>query len=173
MKNRGLIVFFCCALFAIPEGAPAIAAQIWSADGNYGFQDVFQISDSVYVSGDLDYVDPGFDLFPDANIYIMANRTWTGNETLIDLTPDGADQVIGSLGGGAFFDELVWLQPLVAGYYDIIADVNEDGIYNSGLDILDGSGASAGFRVVPLPASIILIISGLTGLAVVRRKVKK
>ena len=106
-------------------------AQVWSSDCNWGFQDIYAQDQMVCISGELDYIDPGFEFLPDADAYVTENQVWPGG-TLADVTLGGANSVVGAGGGGAFFDEVVWLPDLTPGEYDIVMDVNENGIFGTG-----------------------------------------
>ena len=62
---------------------------------------------------------------------------------------------------------LVWGDPLVVGKYDIVVDVNGNGMYDEGIDALDDSDieVTAGFNVIPevplgtIMASAVMIIA--------------
>lgn len=100
----------------MPSEAQAIS--IFAADCNFGFQDVYNAGDAVCVSGELDVVPPG-SICAEAFVYVTpagsANPFW-------DVSAGGANYILGCAGAGAFFDEYVWLPPLIPGQYDLVID---------------------------------------------------
>lgn len=69
---------------------------------------------------------------------------------------------------------LAWGQPLTLGKYDIIVDVNGNGVYDEGIDALDDNDTeiTAGIVVIPEFQSLFLfafLAAGLTFAAVTKR----
>lgn len=100
----------------------ADALDVFASDCNFGFQDVYNAGDAVCVTGELDVVPPG-GICAEAYVIVTpagsANPFWdiTGAEN-----QPSANYVLGCAGAGAFFDEYVWLPPLVPGQYDLVID---------------------------------------------------
>jgi hypothetical protein len=70
----------------------------------------------------------------------------TAGQGIADVTAGGCNQVVSTLLGGVFFDEPVWLPPLVPGNYDLVLDDNRNGIFDAGdtkssITVLSSGGA--------------------------------
>ncbi len=106
------------------------ANQVFSAAcGTLNAKPMYNDDEVVCVAGDVDYTcpGPGSVPLPGGHVYIIAAGTLVPG-ALTDVT--GAPHVISSVGGaGAFWDETVWLPPLVPGEYDVVLDERCDGIY--------------------------------------------
>jgi hypothetical protein len=141
-----ILVFLLVAGIGL-MGSGAHANQVFSSDCAFGFQNFYGSDEIVCVSGDVDTKPPGlFVLFPEGDVYVTNNRSWSFGDGLNDVTLGGFNTVVGSSLGGAFFDIPVWLPPLTPGRYDLILDENQDGTYNSG-DTGDGLGSAWAFQV--------------------------
>ena len=160
----------------------ANAAQIFPADGSFGFKSVFDADEIIFATGDVDRPINPFDIFPNGHVYVMPNRVWSNGDLLTDVTSDGFNEVVGFAGAGAFFDQPIWLpQPasgqleladgslFVGGLYDLVLDENGNGIFDFGIDAVDGAGDDYSFRVIgptviPLPPAVWLFGTALIGL---------
>lgn len=98
--------------------ADAAAIQIFASDCNFGFQDVYNAGDAVCVTGEFDVVPPGGIC---AEAYVIVTPTGGANP-FFDVSAGGANYIIGCGGAGAFYDEYVWLPPLIPGQYDLVID---------------------------------------------------
>jgi hypothetical protein len=96
-------------------------------------------------------------------VYVTKDLTWNNGMT-IPTYPD-EDYVYGAgfmtkdagvLGPSTF----IWLD-LIPGKYDIVSDVNDNGIYDEGIDALDDFDVNtAGFFVIPeIPFGTILALA--------------
>ncbi len=92
--------------------------QVFGADCNFGFQDVYNPGDAVCVSGEMDVVPPGKIC---AEGYVIVTPANNANP-FADVTTGGANYILGCAGAGAFFDEYVWLPPLKPGQYELVID---------------------------------------------------
>ncbi|MGR3311021.1 MAG: hypothetical protein ACUZ77_09615 [Candidatus Brocadiales bacterium] len=80
------------------------------------------------------------------NIYVVQNKTWSDGDLIgIDVSPDGAEPVATN-SNGKISCVKIWGSPEI-GKYDIIVDANQNGIFDLGVDAVDGRGAKPGFRV--------------------------
>jgi hypothetical protein len=71
------------------------------------------------------------------NIYIVGDRTWTNGMAIpSDVSSDGVN-TLHTTGAGSLGPANVWPPPLTDGGYDIVLDVNQNGIYNAGIDAVD------------------------------------
>jgi hypothetical protein len=135
----------------------AFTAQL-ACDANRIYKDTFQTNEDVYV-----FINPStrMQLGGDRYVkkFVVAHKdSWTTGDPLIDVSgpnnPWDADTVqSGCTNEGRV---LVWPGTLTPGSYDVVIDVNRNGVYDEGTDIIDGIGnrngsIAAGFRVIPPP----------------------
>jgi MYXO-CTERM domain-containing protein len=104
------------ALALLPAQAHAIT--IFASDCNFGFQDIYNAGDAVCVTGEMDVVPPGGIC---AEGYVIVTPTGGANP-FFDVSMGGANYILGCGGAGAFYDEYVWLPPLIPGQYDLVID---------------------------------------------------
>ncbi|MBN1422315.1 MAG: hypothetical protein JXP34_26305 [Planctomycetes bacterium] len=123
-------------LLVIIAIAPSRAGQIWPSDDGGLPVDVYTANDAVYVSGELDMTPEDF-IFPSARVYVTADRAWTLGDAAVDVTAGGHNVVTGTMLGGGFLGEIVWLPMLTPGTYDILLDENQNGVYD-GIDAVVG-----------------------------------
>jgi len=111
--------------------------------------DVFSVDDPeypVYVMGD--YYDPSTTY----QVYIVLDTTWVNGMTIPARVPGTSTSITSSPWGtlGIPSPQRVWMVPLTPGAYDIVIDVNGNGVYDEGVDALDDNDVgSAGFIVTP------------------------
>ena len=88
----------------------------------------------------------------------MEDVTWVDGTAIPPRVP-GTTTTVTTDAYGNIPPTLLWSNPLTPGKYDIIVDVDGDGLYYSETDALDDNDVevTAGFFVVPEPA----IIAGL------------
>jgi MYXO-CTERM domain-containing protein len=108
--------FLSLALLGAAAPGDALAAQVFGSDCNFGVQDTFNPGDQVCVSGDVDVTPPG-KIFPEG--YLIVVPTGYAANPFADVT-GAPNYVQGTAGGGAFFDQSVWLPPLKPGHYDLV-----------------------------------------------------
>lgn len=118
-----------------------LAPTIESCDSLGNKDDEFHIGDDVYVVGGA-Y--PPSTPYP---LYIVEDVSWTDGMTIpsnVAYKNIFADS-LGNVG-----PEAVWINPLPVGEYDIIVDVNANGVYDASVDALDDFDVEeAGFFVIP------------------------
>ncbi|MCP4292973.1 MAG: hypothetical protein GY780_14200 [bacterium] len=124
-----------------------------SSDSGYVYRDLYSVDENVYV-----YVNPvakmqnlGGDRY--VKWFIVPHQeTWNDGDPLNPVTTPLGDTVqYGCTNAGR---RLVWPAPLTPGQYDVVIDVNADGVYDKGQDFLDGYsglGAWVGFTVQDEP----------------------
>jgi len=110
-------------------------------------QSVFKVTESVCVSGDLDYISPLHPILPSAYVFVVKNREWQDGDPLVDHYGDPTVITSGA-GAGAFYSEVVQLQPLDPGEYDLVLDEDADGYYDAGYDLVVGEGFDYAFFVI-------------------------
>ena len=124
----------------------------------YGAQkDTFNPGEDVYVYGD------GFTFSTTLDIHIVNDKaTWQDGDTIPSRVA-GTATTVSSDTSGKIPLTLVWLHGLTPGKYDIVVDVDGDGIYDKDTDCLDDNdvNVTAGFLVIP--EYVMGIIMGLAG----------
>lgn len=106
-------------------------------------KDFFSLEESVYLLGN------GFATLTDYSLYVVEDiDDWVGGKPIPSRVP-GTSATITSDATGAIPVTLVWNAPLTIGDFDIVVDVDGDGMYTQGVDALDtGDGGTAGFVVI-------------------------
>jgi hypothetical protein len=112
-------------------------------------QNEFDATESVCVSGTADS--------DGSDIWVCGNRTWGGGENLTDI-----GCVKNATGVTDTFNKLN-LGTKNIGYYDLVLDLDQNGIYDTATDVLDDADIldTAGFYITPEPLSLILFALGL------------
>ena len=129
LKSNTLCMFFLLSFISIFLLTTLVSAnQIWPSDEGAMFKDFFGEDEIVYVPGDLDMTSEDF-ILPTARIYVIRD----GSTELTDVTHGGYNVIVGTLLGGGFIGEKVWLPPLTRGIYDLVIDENQNGIFD-GID---------------------------------------
>lgn len=99
--------------------------------------------------------------------------TWTDGLSIPSRIPSTAT-IITSDSEGTIVPTNVWIDPQTQGKYDIIVDVNDNGLYDEGVDALDDSDieVTAGVEVIPeFPVAMIVpILAGISLIAFVVKK---
>lgn len=136
-SNKSVTVTFT----EIPEYIPAID----SCDSLGVAKDIFDITDDVYVKG------TGYLFFTTYNLYVVEDEAVWSDGMTIPARVSGTATTVSSDAGGNVPPTLAWADPLAPGKYDIVVDVNGNGIYDTEVDALDDSDiqVTAGFFVVP------------------------
>jgi hypothetical protein len=120
-------------------------------------KDTFLLGDKVYGTGS------GYSVSTIYEVYVVEDVTWVDGMaipprvagTATSITSDAAGDVPATL---------LWSNPLVAGKYDIVVDVDGDGLYYAETDALDDSDieVTAGFFVIPeVPLGPIMATMGM------------
>ena len=125
----------------IPTHAPTIE----SCDLTGTTKDTFAITDNVYLIGD------GFSPSTTYDLYIVRDvASWTDGTPIPTRVFDTATTVSSDADGNVPAT-LVWSELLVLGKYDIVVDVNGNGVYDEGADVLDDNDVevTAGLNVIP------------------------
>jgi uncharacterized repeat protein (TIGR02543 family) len=129
-----------------------IPNTIESCDVSGVKKDTFVISDKVYATG------TGYQPQTTYDIYVVEDVMWVDGMAIPPRVP-GTTATVTADGDGTVPPTLLWSNPLVPGKYDIIVDVDGDGLYYSDSDALDDNDieVTAGFFVIPeLPIGTIL-----------------
>ena len=119
--------------------------MIESSDASGSVRNTFDISESVYVLGS------GFPASSTFDIYIVEDVvSWTAmNGMPIPASASTDVPSITSNSSGQINVALLWSHPTL-GNYDIIVDVNRNGLYDAGIDPIDSDDVvTAGVIIVP------------------------
>jgi hypothetical protein len=107
-------------------------------------KDSYTTNDAVYITGS------NLPANSNVHIYIVGNRTWTDGMAIpSDVSSDGRN-ILQTTGTGSLGPANVWPSPLTIGEYDIVLDVNRNGVYNAGIDAVDDPN-HPGFTVISSP----------------------
>jgi hypothetical protein len=80
-------------------------------------------------------------------LYVVADKTaWNDGDVLIDIS-DGPETLTLDSGPGNQTIR-IWAPPLTVGAYDIVMDANNNGVFETGTDLID-SVLITGFHVIP------------------------
>jgi len=107
-------------------------------------EDRFNLDETVYVSGS------GYSPSTTYKLYLVNDVTWEDGMSIPARVPSIATEV-SSDSSGDIHPTAVWTDPLTPGNYDIVVDVNGNGVYDEGTDALDDKDitVTAGFFVIP------------------------
>ena len=140
MKNiimRWEYLTFIIVIFAILNSSQICAAQdsqkkskVKTVDFKARKEKKFKTNESVFIKGHK------FKPLTNVDIYVTTNRKWKKGDILNDESTDGVESVQ-TTSRGKIPKTRVWGAPIIAGKYDIIVDVNQDGTFN-GKDTVDG-----------------------------------
>ena len=104
------------------------------------------------------------------NLYIVTDElVWTDGMAIPARVTGSATSVTSDALGNVA-TTLAWSDPLILGKYDIIVDVNDNGIFDAAIDALDNSDiqVTAGFFVIPESpfGTMMITLSMISGLIV-------
>lgn len=120
-------------------------AQILSTNSTAGEQNTFYTNESVYAMSNSNMTVNGTTV----RIYIVLNNdNWSNGTTLTDIS--GGYKTATTNDTGYLANTKIWSPALAIGSYDIIADTNSDGKYETALDFVDNLTAT-GFSVIAVP----------------------
>lgn len=137
--------------------APTTNAFVISSDNTGTEKNVFDLNEDVYCfAGNLPVNDPAVD------IYIVPNKAWSVGNT-IGSDVSGGIETVSTDGSGDIGVTQIWTAPLTAGKYDIIVDVNQDGILDAN-EPVDGLTMGEGFEAIPEFPTMALPVVAVLGL---------
>lgn len=161
MKARSmrvkLLIFILCltasiaiSLFSYPVNADWIS----TCDQNGNLKTSFYSNETVYVtSGNITSTGD-----QSVRVYIVENNnSWVEGKALVDATGTSY-KLLTTNSSGHLAVASMWVTPKV-GVYDIVADVNKDGVYNSSYDYINSS-TTTGFTVLQAPIPTLHVAAG-------------
>ncbi len=148
-----LIFFLMFFMLFVFSAIPANAYGIWTCDQAGALKISFYNNESVYVtSGNITSTSQS------VRVYIVTNNnSWVDGKALNDITGTGYLTVTTNSSGHIPVTS-VWTDPEV-GTYDIVADVNRDGEYNSTYDFVNSS-STVGLTVLEAPIPTLNVETG-------------
>ncbi|WP_135606361.1 PEF-CTERM sorting domain-containing protein [Methanococcoides sp. NM1] len=141
-------------------------AYVVSSDVGGTEKNVFDLDENVYCyAGNLPANDPAVD------IYVVPDQSWSVGDS-IGADVSGGVETVATDGAGLIGVTEIWTQPLTVGDYDIIVDVDQDGVLDAN-EAVDGM-TLQGFEAIPEFPTIAIPIVAIIGLAFLlqRRKEK-
>jgi hypothetical protein len=126
MKSLVIFSMILFLLFASSVRADAIN-EIWTANINGTSKRSFTTSEIVYAAGNISSVNYQILLCA-----VNDTNTWVNGSRINDTTGSCKAATTNSTG---YFLQLVWSDPK-AGSYDLVADVNQDGYYETDMDYI-------------------------------------
>lgn len=135
-------ISFVRSIEYIPAEQPPVTIE--SCDSTGAQKDTFQLSDDVYATG------TGYAPSTTYDVYLVEDVTWVDGMAIPPRVL-GTTASISSDATGNVPATLLWSDPLVLGKYDIVVDVDGDGLYYAESDALDDNDidVTAGFFVIP------------------------
>jgi len=141
-----------------------VQATIETCDSTGVRKDTFNLTDVVYVNG------TGYLPSKTYDIYVVNDVTsWTDGMPIPTPVADTATTISSDLSGN-IPPTAVWSVNLALGEYDIVVDVNGNGVYDEGVDALDNNDIEvAGIIVIPefSTTAILLVALMLTTFALI------
>jgi hypothetical protein len=154
------------------EAAPQ-APTIESCDSMGATKDTFDMMETVYATG------TGYSASTTYDVYLVEDVTWVDGMAIPPRVAGTATTVTSDAAGNVPAT-LLWSDPLVPGKYDIVVDIDGDGLYYAETDALDDNDieVTAGFFVIPevplgtivVSASMIVALAAYFALPRLRRK---
>lgn len=114
----------------------------------------FYSNESIYIMSDTNISTQSIEI----RVYVVEDsNAWTNGTTLSDVR--GSYSTISTNSSGYIPLTLLWSPELTMGKYDVVIDVNADGIYENDTDLINSS-TQTGFEVVEVPAPTLTIQKG-------------
>ena len=120
--------------------------EVDSCNSTGAIKDVFDLDEEVWVKGN------NFEASSLVDVYAVEDATaWTDGLNISSLTIMSTNIGVSTEADGELLPTQIWTTSLQLGEYDIIIDVNRNGIYDEGIDALDDMDVqdTAGFIVIP------------------------
>ncbi len=160
-------------LVAVFAETPPLEAVIESCDPAGDQKDLFDLGEIVYVTGG------NYSPSTTYNFSIVVDvETWSDGMAIPERVPGTATTISSNIDGN-IPPTAVWSDPQTVGKYDIVVDVNGNGQYDAGIDVLDDNDVevTAGFSVIPeFPSFIIpqlFMMAALLAVAVHKSRSRK
>jgi hypothetical protein len=164
-----IAIAFLLVVYVMPSRARAYAVPTIESCNQVGDQvDSFELGETVHVTGS------NYSQSTTCNVSIVVDvENWTEGMAIPERVPSSATTVASDMNGDVT-PTAIWTTQTV-GKFDIVVDVNGNGLYDPGIDALDDNDieVTAGFSVMPeLSSSLLLalfMIATLLMIAVSKR----
>jgi hypothetical protein len=117
------------AVFA-DEALPSSTIESCNSVGDQ--KDFFDLGETIFITGS------GYAPSTTYNLFVVADTDWSDGMS-IPSRISGTSNNVTSNTEGAVPSTVVWSNPQAIGKYDIVVDVNGNGVYDAGVDALDNS----------------------------------
>ena len=139
---------------AYENTAPPAEPYVFSSNATGTEKNVFDLNEDVYCyAGNLTPDDPAVD------IYVVPNKAWSVGES-IGSDVSGGVGTVSTDGSGNIGDTLIWSASLTAGNYDIIVDLDQDGVLDAG-EPVDDVTFGEGFEAIPEFSTIAIPVAAI------------
>jgi len=147
-----VFLFSFLALFLSGAVRSASAAEIWACNSTGSSTDSFYDNGTVYLTSTNIT-----STTQQIRIYIVSNNdSWVDGTMLSDASTGYRELSTNS--SGLIPITAIWTRPRI-GKYDVVADINRDGVYNSSIDFVDNVSV-VGFDVTAAPKPTLTIAVG-------------
>lgn len=163
MKLLALVAVSLLILSISASHASAPIPDIYSSDSLGNFKDVFLVSETVYVTVNPFVPIPAGQMV--ALYVVVSQEVWNDGDPLTDVS-DGVETLSWTVSSEPQTFQ-IWVPLLEVGQYDIVVDVDNDGVFDLELDLIDTWSAfdpevTAGFLVVPeVPLGTLIAFSSM------------
>jgi hypothetical protein len=146
-------IFFLFAFLVFLFFANSAKAQtIWASNSTGSEKNTFYTNETIYLTSNNISTSA-----ISVRVYIVNdNNSWVNGSVLSDVRSITMEKSTNDT--GHFNNESIWTSPVV-GKYDIVVDVNKDGIYNDSIDYVD-SLTVTGFEVLATPRPTLTVTLG-------------
>lgn len=148
------ILFFLAFFFSFAQ--IVLAANIFTSDSSGTQKTIFYTNETVYLAPTAINVTTNSTT---VRVYVMqAATTWNNQTNLTHVS--GTYKVFTTNSSGYLITtNIIWPATLTVGNYDVVIDVNSNGVYDKNIDfVFDSSGV--GFQVIAVPGPTLTISVG-------------
>jgi len=140
--------FFLILAFFLSFGQIVFASAIFTSDINGTLKTQFYPNETVYLAPSTINITTNSTI---ASVYVMYDsNTWVNQTNLIDVTGSGYKNFTTNSTGWLNNTNAIWASSQRTGNYDVVVDVNQNGIYDQGIDFVFEA-STTGFQIVALP----------------------
>jgi len=134
----------------------AFATDIFTSDSSGNSKNSFYANETVYLAPSTTNITTNR---TSVRIYIMQDSTSWNNQTNLTDASGGFKGITTNDTGYINTTSIIWPPTTTAGNYDVIIDVNSNGVYDQGIDFIDSTSA-IGFQIFPVPAPSLTVAAG-------------
>jgi len=148
------ILLFLAFFFSFAQ--IVLAANIFTSDSSGTQKTIFYTNETVYLAPTATNVTTNSTT---VRVYIMQAATTWNNQT--NLTDASGNYKVFTTNGSGYINttNIIWPATLKVGNYDVVIDVNSNGVYDKNVDFVFDSSA-IGFQVIAVPGPALAISVG-------------